>query len=198
MAERKVGGIVSFIMKVSGILFSCLLVITGAVLLLDIAGLTHIVRYGYEAFSSSTNTLFFICLGAILLVAGFLLLCGALFVRPPKVAKVPGTEQSNDIYVSLPTIQDIIRRTAFATPGIVGINTRIRTGKKGLKLELRVKVNYEDKITTITQYLQHEVKKVVEESTSLPVHSVNVLVTKADTEIAAGAEKTGNNGNGGK
>ncbi len=58
---------------------------------------------------------------------------------------------------------------------------------------LRVKVNYEDKITTVGRTLQDTVKSVVETSTSLPVKSVRVLVAKADTDrpIAPGNASLG-------
>ncbi len=172
----------SFIIKVCGFVFACLLMITGAVVLLDALGFTSLITYGYSWITDSATTFLLIFIGAVLLIIGLLLILGALFVRPAKVAKVPGTNGKDDIYVTLSTIQEIIKKTAFATPGIVGINTKIKSGNGGLKLDLRVKVNYDDKITTVTQYLQSEVKEVVESSTSLPVKVVRVLVTKADSD----------------
>ena len=174
----------SFIVKVCGFLFACILMIIGAIVLLDALGLTGFISAGYSHYMNSANSFLLVFIGAVLLIIGLMLILGVLFVRPSKVAKVPGTNGKNDIYVTLSTIQEIIKRTAFATPGIVGIHTKIKSGSSGLKLDLRVKVNYEDRITTVTQYLQNEVKEVVEASTSLPVKSVRVLVTKADSEAA--------------
>lgn len=169
------------------ILFILVLLAAGGVLLLDLFGLTVIVDNAYALFSSGVYSRLLLVCGAILFLLGLLLLLAKLFIRPPKKAKIPAAGQRDAVYITLATLEDMAKNTAINIPGVIGVHPKVKVRQGGLIVNMRVRVSYEDQVTAITSRLQDDVKLVIEASTTLPVHHVNIYVTKAAGDTSADA-----------
>lgn len=170
--------------------FGCILVILGVITFTDGLGLTYVAenlayvwQYGVEGSITLLS-------GVVVFALGLVIILANLCIRGPKAVKVPGTDKSNAVYVTLNTIENMARNAALAVPGVVSVNTKIKSRSKGLCLRVRISVSFEDKINYVTERLQQDIHDLIEGSTSLPVNSVEVLVVKASGEKDAAAYRS--------
>lgn len=162
--------------------FGCLLVVAGVITFTDGLGLTYVaenIAYIWQYGVEGSVTLL---AGAVVFGLGLVIILANLCIKAPKAVKVPGTDKSNAVYVTLNTIENMARNAALAVPGVVSVNTKIKSKAKGLCLRVKISVSFEDKINYVTERLQRDIHDLIEGSTSLPVSSVEVLVVKASGE----------------
>ena len=176
----------SVINKICTFILVCLLLAGGAVLILDAVGLTDILTAGY-AYIENSSTLFLVLCGCVLIALAILIVLVKILIRPAKTAKIPAADGHNSVLITLATLEDMVKNTALAIPGVVGVTAKVRAKHSGLYVQTKIRVTYEDRVTSITSKLQDDVKLVIEASTTLPVKSVAVFVTKAAGETSADA-----------
>lgn len=173
-------------------IFGCLLVVSGVVVFTDGIGLTYVLESVAQMWRGGAAGAITMLAGAVIFGVGLVVVLANLCIRAPKAVKVPGTEKNNAVYVTLSTIENMARSTALAVPGVVAVNTKIKSKSKGLCLRVRISVSFDDKINDVTGQLQADIRSLIEGSTALPVDSVEVLVVKASGEKNAAAYRDGN------
>ncbi|KQO17500.1 alkaline shock response membrane anchor protein AmaP [Paenibacillus sp. Leaf72] len=81
-----------------------------------------------------------------------------------------------DIRISIETIENLALKAASKRRGVKDLRARIRTSDSGLDIVLRVFVDGESSIPTLTEEIQLAVKSHIEDITGIPVSNVTVFV----------------------
>ncbi|MEE0776770.1 MAG: alkaline shock response membrane anchor protein AmaP [Bacillota bacterium] len=168
----------SHLNKFVSLVFGCLLAISGVIYLLDGIFHSHFAMMITEAVVSHGA----VVLGIVFLFLGILILALNFLVKPQKTVKVPGAPSEKPVHVALSTIESMAKNAALAVPGVSNVSTKIKNSRRGLLLDVNIHMEYDDKITAITEQLQDDIKTLIESGTTVPVQSVRVTVIKAAGE----------------
>lgn len=81
-----------------------------------------------------------------------------------------------DIRISIETVENLSLKAAGRTRGVKDLRARVRVSQSGLELLIRTVVDGESSIPDLTEEMQNNVKRYIEEITGIPVASVTVYV----------------------
>lgn len=93
--------------------------------------------------------------------------------RPPSVDQ---RTDIGDIRISLETLRNLALKSATRVKGAQEIKVKVQLTASGIEIIVRVFVDGERSITSITEEVQQSVKEYVEDITGIPVASVSVFV----------------------
>ncbi|UJF31254.1 alkaline shock response membrane anchor protein AmaP [Paenibacillus hexagrammi] len=94
-------------------------------------------------------------------------------------AQAPSIDQRTeigDIRISMETVENLSLKAAGRTKGVKDLKSRVRVNQSGLEIMIRTVVDGESSIPDLTEDMQSNVKRYIEEVTGIPVASVTVYV----------------------
>lgn len=92
----------------------------------------------------------------------------------------PSVDQRTDlgeVRISLETISNLALKAAQRIRGIKDVKTKVNVDEAGIILSMKMSVDGDQSIPTLSEDLQREVKSYVEEITGLPVIDVTIYIT---------------------
>lgn len=101
-----------------------------------------------------------------------------LSVRRGK-ASSPSIDQRTefgDIRISLDTVENLSLKAAGRTRGVQDLRARVKVNQSGLEIVIRAIVDGENSIPAMTEEMQANVKRHIEEITGIPVAFVTVFI----------------------
>lgn len=84
--------------------------------------------------------------------------------------------EHGDIQISLETVENLALRAANRVRGIKDLKARVKVNNAGLEIVIRIIVDGESPIPTLTEEVQNQVKSLIEEITGIPVAEISVFV----------------------
>lgn len=94
-------------------------------------------------------------------------------------AQTPSIDQRTefgDIRISIETVENLSLKAASRTRGVKDLRARVRVNQSGLEITIRTFVDGEGSIPELTEDMQNNVKRYIEEVTGIPVAAVTVFV----------------------
>jgi uncharacterized alkaline shock family protein YloU len=92
----------------------------------------------------------------------------------------PSVDQRTDlgeVRISLETISNLALKAAQRIRGVKDVKAKVNVEEAGIVLSMKMSVDGDQSIPTLSEDLQREVKSYVEEITGLPVIDVTVYIT---------------------
>lgn len=121
-------------------------------------------------------------IGLLLLFASIRFLVSGIKTKKHMETLIKNT-QFGDIKISLNAIESTVIKAAYDITGVKNIKTKIIKFQEGIKLDLRVSLFPDVKITDITNDIQKNVKTHVEEVTGVSVKEIKITVENIAGEI---------------
>lgn len=160
-------------------IFSIVVLIASFVLLVAAFGLIPLngaLNFVHDLYTDLKVAVPFISVTTIvlLLAARFLYLS----VRRGK-SSVPSIDQRTefgDIRISLDTVENLSLKAAARSRGVRDLRARVKVNQAGIEIVIRAIVDGETPIPALTEEMQVNVKKHIEDITGIPVAFVSVFI----------------------
>ncbi|UUZ79560.1 alkaline shock response membrane anchor protein AmaP [Paenibacillus sp. P26] len=110
-----------------------------------------------------------------------------LSVRRGAGESVPSIDQRTeigDIRISLDTVENLSLKAANRTRGVKDLRARVKVSQAGLEIIIRAIVDGESPIPRLTEEMQANVKKHIEEITGIPVAFVSVFIANIQQQTS--------------
>jgi uncharacterized alkaline shock family protein YloU len=126
----------------------------------------------------------------LLLAAVALLLLGmlGLFVslarkrEPTQV--IIGRSEGGQVNISLEAVDDVVRKAALSVNGVREVKTRLKAGKNGVDVSLRIVIPHDTSVPETSTALQNAVKEQLQAIAGLTVAEISVLVSTVEGKMA--------------
>lgn len=161
------------------ILYSFAVLIVSIVLLIAAFGLISFEQAGnfaHDVYYDLDSALVFITSAVIIALLSIRFL--VISLRRGR-ASVPSIDQRNefgDIRISLETVENLSLKAANRSRGVRDLRARVKVSQAGLEIVIRAIVDGDTPIPQLTEEMQANVKKHIEEITGIPVATVTVFV----------------------
>ncbi|TVY11502.1 alkaline shock response membrane anchor protein AmaP [Paenibacillus cremeus] len=169
------------------LLFSFVILIASVILLFAAFGLISFEQAGtfaHNVYYNMDTAIGFIVVTLIVALISIRFIY--ISVRRGK-ASVPSIDQRTefgDIRISLDTVENLALKAAGRTRGVKDLRARVKVNQSGLEIVIRSIVDGESSIPQLTEEMQANVKRHIEDITGIPVAFVSVFIANVQQQSA--------------